>query len=73
MPTDDQRRYLANRLRDEAEYGCVNAFDLACVLGLEAVSSTAYDSESVMRLADMIEPLRYKVCPHCGRQIEGSS
>lgn len=63
MPTDNERRAVARRLREIADgYEEVSYFDLARTLGLGAVSRYGYDPDDVRRLADLIEPPTR--CPH---------
>lgn len=54
--TDEERREAARKLRELTVCDDVDAFDIAKALRLEAVSRTEYDTESVRRLADLIEP-----------------
>lgn len=73
MTIDDERRKMAEALRDEAKYGDVNAFDLACILQLTATSRTSYNAEDVKHLADLLDPHHTSnadtdtwQCPSCG-------
>lgn len=54
--TDEERREAARKLRELTVCDGVDAFDIAKALRLEAVSRTEYDTESVRRLADLIDP-----------------
>ena len=57
MATDDERREVAERLRELAHnVDEVSDFDLARTLDLEATSRYGYDSGDVLRLADLIDP-----------------
>lgn len=56
MATSEERREVARKLRELTVCDGVDAFDIAKALRLEAVSRTEYDTESVRRLADLIEP-----------------
>lgn len=57
MPTDDERREVARRLRELAsDDEEVSDFDLAKTLDLGAVSRYGYDPRDVERLADLIDP-----------------
>ena len=57
MVTDDERREVAERLRELAsDAEEVSDFDLAKTLGLDAVSRYGYDPRDVERLADLIDP-----------------
>lgn len=56
METSEERREVARKLRELTVCDGVDAFDIAKALRLEAVSRTEYDTESVRRLADLIEP-----------------
>lgn len=61
MKISEERREVARKLRELTVCDGVDAFDIAKALRLEAVSRTEYDTESVRRLADLIEP-RERVC-----------
>ena len=67
MPTDDERREVARRIRFIPKSGKpVSFFVLARQLGLETdpdfLIGSAYTSESVLRLADLIEPAPERTC-----------
>lgn len=57
MPTNEDRKEVVKALRDLCD-GCetVSDYDLAKALCLVAVSRNAYSSDSVLRIADLIEP-----------------
>ena len=63
MPTNEERREVVKALHDLCE-GCetVSDYDLAKALCLEAVSRNAYSSDSVLRIADLIEPEPERTC-----------
>lgn len=82
--TDEERRKAARKLRELTVCDGVDAFDIAKALRLEAVSRTEYDTESVRRLADLIEPqertchfgwfwdeydMLPRYCPHCCAKV----
>lgn len=61
MPTDEERREVARRLREAASYyesmgRDVDFYPVESALGLEPVGEIAYTPESVRSLADLIEP-----------------
>ncbi|MEF2593745.1 MAG: hypothetical protein U0M51_04290 [Eggerthellaceae bacterium] len=62
MPTNDERREVARRMRAFSErFGCISILHLACAIGVEKS-----DAESIYgRLADLIEPNQDKIgtCP----------
>lgn len=67
MPTDDERREVARRVRFIPKSGKpVSFFVLARQLGLEPhpdfLTGSVYTSESVIRLADLIEPAPERTC-----------
>lgn len=67
MASDDDRREVAQKLRRLAERHDAVAWFLICMyLGLEEddrfFSGSLYTSESVMRLADLIEPAPEHTC-----------
>jgi hypothetical protein len=63
MPTNEERKEVVKALHDLCD-GCetVSDYDLAKALCLEAVSRYAYSSESVLRIADLIEPEPERTC-----------
>lgn len=68
MPTDDERREVARRLREAASYyesmeRDVYFYLVESALGLKPAGETAYTSESVRSLADLIEPSGYECVP----------
>lgn len=63
MPTDDERREVARRLREAASYyemmeRDVDFYPVESALGLKPTGETTYTPESVRSLADLIEPKR---------------
>lgn len=61
MPTDDERREVARRLREAASYyeimeRDVDFYPVERALGLKPAGETTYAPESVRSLADLIEP-----------------
>lgn len=70
MTKDETARKIANGLRELADgMQDVDAFDIACVLELEATSRFAYSSEDVLKLADVIDPDNVEWCSVCGHVI----
>lgn len=68
MPTDDERREVARRLREEASYyewmgRDIDFYQVESALGLKPAGETAYAPESVRSLADLIEPSGYECVP----------
>ena len=68
MTTDDERREVARRLREEASYyewmgRDVDFYQVESALGLKPAGETAYAPESVRNLADLIEPSGYECVP----------
>ena len=63
MPTNEDRKEVVKALRDLCD-GCetVSDYDLAKALCLVAVSRNAYSSDSVLRIADLIEPEPERTC-----------
>lgn len=63
MPTNEERREAVKALHDLCD-GCetVSDYDLAKALCLVAVSRNAYSSDSVLRIADLIEPESERTC-----------
>lgn len=63
MPTNEERREVARKLRELADgFEGVCDFELASALYLESIGRYSYSSEDVMRLADMIEPEPERTC-----------
>ena len=63
MPTNEERRDIARRLREAAGHyeimECdVDFYPVASALGLKPTGETTYTPESVRSLADLIEPKR---------------
>ena len=84
MVTSEDRKEVVKALHDLCD-GCetVSDYDLAKAFRLEAVSRYAYSSDSVLRIADLIEPEPERTgtpvlddqgwimwrCPECGQSI----
>ena len=67
MPTDDERRAVAARLREAASYyesmkRDVDFYPVESAIGLKPAGETAYTPESVRSIADLIEPSTQ--CPY---------
>lgn len=63
MPTEDERREVARKLRDLSSGADeVSDFDIAETLGLGAVSRYGYAPEDVLRLADLIDHEPERTC-----------
>ena len=60
MPTDDERREVARRLRElevcELDGEFIDCGEVESVLGLVSDDGAWYEADGVMRLADLIEP-----------------
>lgn len=61
MPTDEERREVARRLREAASYyesmeRDVDFYQVESAIGLKPAGETAYTPESVRSLADLIDP-----------------
>lgn len=77
MPTNDERREVARRIRRIPEEGKPVAFNiLARQLGLEFdpgfMCFSACTPESVMRLADLIEPEPERTCHRVMRGLKNA-
>lgn len=73
MTISDERREVARKLRELTVCDGVDAFDIAKALRLEAVSRTEYDTESVRRLADLIDPTCHVVSTTSQDWSDGST
>ena len=68
MPTDEERREVARRLREAASYygsmgRDVDFYPVENALGLKPAGETAYTPESVRSLADLIEQSGHECVP----------
>ena len=76
MTTDDERRAVAERLRERASYyesmeRDVDFYPVESAIGLKPAVETAYTPESVRSLADLIDPGELKTTCIAEVKIEG--
>lgn len=65
----ERRQEIAERLRKACYSGAVSIAGLRDALGLSMITPVYATSESVMKLAEIIDPESDELCPVCGHVI----